>query len=1123
MANVEVGTDVVELTLPDVLRHTQSGELPVPIQNPALLPLADLDPEVFERLIAEIVSRRNNIGVQFYGRRGQKQYGLDIVERETPSARVLYQVKRFEELTGAKLREAVQEYSGPPRLTTYRGEARRFSPYLFVVVTSAGLDRDTENVDTLEELQTSYAGDLEIDAWGAEALSRMLRDMPHLVYAVFGPQWAKTYCGYQPSPSDPAAPKSLGLVEDPIAVLQLNALEADATQAEPTDPLKASQLFGMVAEGLLQGNFPGHATEMRRRQAQAAQAGGDHESAFRVLFDLALQRVLSGSTSTVRSLLSNLESLAPHRSDVEQAELSALTCAAFWYGEGSNLDDGVSALRTLTTARAPRTGLLSCLLLEQAVVDGLYDFVPARSVVATTDEQTATRLVELRELASAATSTDVEIRARLRCAVADASLTAAASPDEVDAAYRRAVDDALAGRFLHVRGLVASRAAYAFATHGDVERADNYWRQAAIASSEESYYGDALGAMWSSRLLEWDKGRFELPGLQHIANSLPNRQRLLAASYDPELEAMQAARRNRLPDAFESTRRHLWEHRLAGHLQGEVLALKLFGEVLEASEHPADALECYIRAGEASQAKKVAQKLPDTVDVSMWVESPLRRRRAAAVQVIGAQSSTIPDNNVPEVTERLLEVAEGVWQAPAFQVRPERDALDGIARFGMRIPETAVDRVLAIAEPALQNSTRISDVIANLLVQTYWAVEFRRRDVAKAIGRMLQLPQPHPELWNLVEGIPEEAREPLLPVVTTLAEEGQQSAIEVLAGWGVATQPVQLAARRACAALLRRRVGVPRNMTAMGTQQSTTVNLLLMLLTAENLTHFPPEELTSNKARPAGGVLAVHQTLSSSDSPPPTDAEKNPENETLDNAALIAAGPPANLAVAVASHMTAIAEDSQQGAAFRAETVRALRYLAPKVPKAAARDLALRLIEVHRAPHYTQTDKLEIDSNHSLSRFKLNMGSNQLPVLALVASAEMFSASRQGNSKMTHEEQNFAQEVIASAVPLLREGDRIMQRLGASTVVAIASSIREFAEYAIGLVFHNDEIVRARGAARGPVTPEMLAKLAEDPSAEVRAAVASRGNDLPSAVRDKLATDTHLRVRRTLERSTSTS
>jgi hypothetical protein len=71
----------------------QRSALPIPMQNPALLPLYQLDPEVLERLAAKVVSRRNNLATHFFGRRGQKQYGLDIVEFETGLACSLYQVK----------------------------------------------------------------------------------------------------------------------------------------------------------------------------------------------------------------------------------------------------------------------------------------------------------------------------------------------------------------------------------------------------------------------------------------------------------------------------------------------------------------------------------------------------------------------------------------------------------------------------------------------------------------------------------------------------------------------------------------------------------------------------------------------------------------------------------------------------------------------------------------------------------------------------------------------------------------------------------------------------------------------------------------------------------------------
>lgn len=132
---------------------------------------------------------------------------------------------------------------GTPANGSFNGDKREFDPRLFVLVTSAELDRDTGNVDTLAELQDECDGDLEIEVWGAEPLSRKLRDAPHLVFAVFGPQWARAYCGFDPGPPDPVVPKSLGLVEDPVAVL----LQADAMTYEVTDPLAAAHLYGVVA------------------------------------------------------------------------------------------------------------------------------------------------------------------------------------------------------------------------------------------------------------------------------------------------------------------------------------------------------------------------------------------------------------------------------------------------------------------------------------------------------------------------------------------------------------------------------------------------------------------------------------------------------------------------------------------------------------------------------------------------------------------------------------------------------------------------------------------------------------------------------------------------------------
>ena len=420
------------LTLPQVLRAVQRTALPIPIQNPALLPLYQLDPEVLERLAAEVVSHRNNLGTHFYGRRGQKQHGLDIVELETDSNSSLYQVKRYETLSAKQMDDIVEEYAGPPRPVGYVGPKRRFDPHRFVIVTSAPVESDTGNVDGLKDLQDAYQGDLTIEVWGAEALGRKLRDAPHAVLAIFGTPWAKAWCGFEPAPAPPGTPQALGLVEGPVSVLNLDAMEADAAARQAADPLGAAALYGSVAQGLQDGNFPGHAAAMRRRQADAAEAGGDHNGAFAILFRLGLDRVLVGEDFVFGALRHKLTEMSASLSGVQQDKLVVLGAIADWYERGSQLGTTVPALTRLVGSADPDSAVLICLVIEQALVDGLYDHVPAYSVVTGVDADSADLLRDLTGLAAASDTRDVVIRARLRCATADAALPLARVSNDLE-------------------------------------------------------------------------------------------------------------------------------------------------------------------------------------------------------------------------------------------------------------------------------------------------------------------------------------------------------------------------------------------------------------------------------------------------------------------------------------------------------------------------------------------------------------------------------------------------------------------------------------------------------------------------------------------------------------------
>ncbi len=116
--------------------------------------------------------------------------------------------------------------------------------------------------------------------------------------------------------------------------------------------------------------------------------------------------------------------------------------------------------------------------VEHALVDGLFDFDPPRSLSAgVRSEDLSGDLGTLRHLLGATTSpSDAVLRARLDCAVAEASLRLSSGPAAVDAAYSAVAAVAMQSGYLHATGLAKSRLAYAHAQRGGYEAALTWWR-----------------------------------------------------------------------------------------------------------------------------------------------------------------------------------------------------------------------------------------------------------------------------------------------------------------------------------------------------------------------------------------------------------------------------------------------------------------------------------------------------------------------------------------------------------------------------------------------------------------------------------------------------------------------
>jgi hypothetical protein len=1131
----QVPRDPAEVTYAAVVQVRQASPLPPPRVGTSNLPLGDLDPEVLERLLAEMIKRRLNRGAHFYGRRGQAQYGLDIVERETEDARGVYQVRRYDVLTPGKITSAVTEYAIKPAKPGEEKPTRRFDAYRYVLATSAEFETDTALQDTLEDLQDEYVGDLVIEVWGREMLSSMLRDMGSLVYSVFGPEGAQSFCGFSPAPSGPGDPDPLGLVENPVQVLNLDAMATDARTLETGSPLESARLYGLIAGTLQEANFPVHAAGQRRRQAQLLRAGGDNPGAFAILWDLAKIHFTAGAASKFGSVYGDLEVLRPDLDLLQSAKLDVLAAAQEWYERGSQLALIVPALENIVAAADSEAAFLCITAAEQVLVDGLFDFDPPRALV-DPGGNTAELLTRLRQCAEGLTSPDPLLRVRLACALADARLHAGSAPADVETAFAVLVQRAGAGRYGRAGSLVLARAAYAFATHGDTAHAIDLWRQGILLASESRRYGDVLACRRALNAAILEQPVPPLGELNYLT-SLPNTDRLLAASQPAELSALEAVHAARLPDAFASTRRFMWETRLSGHLRDESAGMELLGDILLAARRPEAAVTAWVIGGSASKAADIAGRLAAPLEMDISAKSPVRARQAAVARVIGAQARLYGATAAQKAAHVLLDLTGGLWTERRIEPHPALDAVNALSRFGMDLPASAVDPVLRLVEPHLASGGALIPEIVELLIQLYWAVPGRREDLATVLGSQLSLADPPPHLWEMVSNLPGQAQDPLMPTVTSLADGGNRDALLTLAKWHKPTAAVQLAARRTAAHLLRQPAAEHASTWLLTTQFSDMADLLIALTDAETLTEVNPPEL-----RPgigpilSGKVIASITTQATSPSTSTDQAESGQEpalpahpaaadDETgtvpgtgdiwePDQPALAGAGPLDPLVAAIAEHLLAAAENSHAPAFIRIEALSALRLLIPHLPPELNHDLALRVLAIAENPAFSQFDEATMGSQDPLSRGRLNFSAQNLPVLALVMVTEAAAASTDaGGAFLTGQS---AQRVVALALLLLRNTDGTAAKWGGAALARLTKYEPGLAYYAITLITHPVDDVRAVAAAIGSLDDTTQQAFAEDPSPAVRANLASRASELRDNVLAALQTDEHLDVKRAL-------
>ena len=335
---------------------------------------------------------------------------------------------------------------------------------------------------------------------------------------------------------------------------------------------------------------------------------------------------------------------------------------------------------------------------------------------------------------------------------------------------------------------------------------------------------------------------------------------------------------------------------------------------------------------------------------------------------------------------------------------------------------------------------------------------------------------------------------------------------------------VQLAARRACAAFLRRPVGVTQATISVGTEEETVVHLVIALLEAGDLCEVPVGELTPEKARPAGGVMVTsffgppggdgaqptQPAGGSADAPTP--AHDDGRARRVGGVPRHGGDPGGGCASRPGRRGRPSSHGDRRGhlrgGRAPGERVVGAAQAAAEASRISAGELFPRLLAVSREPGLSEADQFDLSMDTGLSRGRIRTGAKILGGLALVAAAEAFAAGRDPDRPAGAADRAAADEVIAQAITLMRDtadDEKSSRLLGALSIAAIARSAPDFTLYATGLLFSGDEQARTIGATCTPGSPDLFRVLASDPSPRVRTAVASRAAQLPDDVSDRLA------------------
>lgn len=585
-----------------------------------LLPFHDpaFDWATFQRLCAAVAQAEGYTDVVEYGRPGQKQYGLDIYATGVGRKACVYQARWLADVRERDLCDAVEEYVS---------EGQRLAAGRFVLcVTCSALD--TAITDRREQLRAAYAP-LEIEIYGSERLSDILRDQPNTVRVFFGDAWARAFCS-TPEPTSRLDPEAL--LRGPISALELTDMVEAAAVQEETNPADAAIAYDRIADRLA-GNYPMQARTFREKAAQALARAGRHQEGFERWFDLAMRDLWDAaqprpSIGTREGFKVAGGQLGP----AQQARVRVVEAWHSWHEHPAQRAELATAFDDLDQA-ADRTAPRAAVFFAEAhVVD--RDVEPIRA--------------RWQALSRLCATLDTPESVRLRAALADVD-----GADAWEALFAMAVRRELP---LRHAAYIAGRAGRWYAWNGKFDQAETAYRRAVELGAEAQLEADVRNALFSlTTIYSKDRRLFERMRTANVMSLSVEGQRSYVPQHPRTREnALRALTEDRSgPDAHMWLRHQLWEAFASADLGLELETLRDLGALYSTSGFGSQALDAFLRAGDDDKARDLIRTSGTWVDVTPYAQHGPPWQRQAALAAIAVEGDRVPDQTASSLVPML--------------------------------------------------------------------------------------------------------------------------------------------------------------------------------------------------------------------------------------------------------------------------------------------------------------------------------------------------------------------------------------------------------------------------------------------------------------------------------------